>query len=129
MGYTMQLLVGVIVFALPGVDPAAKKVVHGWHGPVGITLMVVSLGTVVTGVLTYVGKTSDVQYTDTLMGQQYYNALTSAGVLTLPLGMLVAHAVAARKADTERIRSTANRPARSVGLPGGSNPGLRAGWP
>ena len=40
LGFTAQVLVGVVVFALPGTDPATKKFLHGWHGAVGITLMV-----------------------------------------------------------------------------------------
>ena len=79
-----------------------------------LLLLLCSLGTVVTGVLTYVGKTSDAQYTDTLMGARYYNALTTAGVLTLPLGMLVAYVVASRKVDAGR---------------GSGTSGQKTGWP
>mmetsp|Transcript_31240 Transcript_31240/g.81905 ORF Transcript_31240/g.81905 Transcript_31240/m.81905 type:complete len:241 (-) Transcript_31240:28-750(-) len=86
VGYTVQWLVGATVFAVPAVDPALKRAVHSVHGQSGLTLMVLSLGTIVTGALTYVGKSSDASY-----AQQNFDNYAAVSFLVIILGCLVAY--------------------------------------
>eukprot|EP00035_Acanthoeca_spectabilis_P032146 m.17384 g.17384 ORF g.17384 m.17384 type:complete len:240 (+) comp5181_c0_seq1:183-902(+) len=91
VGYSVQWVIGTLVFIPEGVDPSYKRLVHGWHGPAGLTLMVISFATVLTGSLSYAGKTSDPSYS-----RDNFNSYTAVSFLLIPLGILMVFLVTTR---------------------------------
>eukprot|EP00037_Helgoeca_nana_P003970 m.42455 g.42455 ORF g.42455 m.42455 type:complete len:247 (-) comp14494_c0_seq1:147-887(-) len=120
VGYTLQWFVGAIVFIPSGVDPVYKRFVHGWHGPTGLTIMVLSFTTVVTGALTYTGKTSDANYS-----QENFNAYVLVSFLLIPLGILIVHITTSRQhASKGGELSDGQERAKML-----NSTGSKSGWP
>eukprot|EP00038_Savillea_parva_P014230 m.10370 g.10370 ORF g.10370 m.10370 type:complete len:250 (-) comp2740_c0_seq1:116-865(-) len=122
VAYTAQWLVGALVFIPDGVNPMIKRMVHPWHGVSGLTLLVLSLGSIVTGALTYAGKSSDAN-----LNRANFRAYATVSFLVLPLGMALVYVTSARtwRAKQSEVVNGADGQERARLLAGGS----KGGWP
>jgi len=90
--YSAQWLVGVTTFLFNIVPQSFKPKVAVGHAFVGSTSMVLSFATIYTGILSYVGKTTD-------QGDDFrtFDRLNTTAFLSIILGMLVMYLLGQKK--------------------------------